>query len=193
MINFSTNLNKIFSLSNDRFQLASGFFDVGNTGEPILQSTHRVEIGKPVGNFYGYKSIGVDENGRWIIEGRNGEPKPISEQQPADKQVLGNGFPDHNLSWNNTLTYKNFNLSIQMRGAFGFQIMNMPRMFYEPPINLARGNVLRSAFDDVFGERILSLEQELQYVSYYIEDGDYWKISNITLGYNLDVEKLPFI
>lgn len=66
-------------------------------------------------------------------------------------------------------------------------------MFYEPPINLARGNVLRSAFDEVFGERVLSLDQELQYVSYYIEDGDYWKISNITLGYNLDVEKLPFI
>lgn len=193
VINFSTNRNQITSLSNDKFQLESGFFDTGSTGEPILQSTHRIEIGQPIGNFYGYKSVDIDDDGRWIIEGRNGEQKPIADQQAEDQQVIGNGLPDQYLNWNNTFNYKRFDLNINMSGAFGFQILNMPRMFYEPPVNLARGNVLSSAFDEAIEGRSLSIDQELQYVSHYIEDGDYWKLSNITLGYTLDTELLQII
>ena len=55
-----------------------------------------------IGNFWGYKSIDIDENGHWIIEGADGKPKPIAEQQADDKKVLGNGLPDWYLNWNNT-------------------------------------------------------------------------------------------
>ena len=86
-ISYSTNQNEIVSLSNDNFQLEGGFFDTGWTEEPIQQTTHRVQIGQPIGNFYGYKTVDIDENGHWIIEGQNGEPKPITQQQAEDKQV----------------------------------------------------------------------------------------------------------
>lgn len=62
-----------------------------------------------------------------------------------------------------------------MRGAFGFDILNMPRLQYGAPVMLARGNVLNEAFDTKFGNSPLAIDQELQYVSYYIEKGNYWK------------------
>jgi TonB-linked SusC/RagA family outer membrane protein len=186
--NFSTNSNKILSLSNDKFALASGYFDTGNTGEPIQQTTHRVQVGQPIGNFWGFKTIDIDETGHWIIEGKDGQPKPIAQQQADDKQVIGNGLPKRYLNWNNTLAYKNFDLNITMRGAFGFQILNMTEMFWSAPVMLTRGNLRSNAYDPIYGKRPLADDQSLNYVSYYIENGNYWKIDNVTLGYNLNLK-----
>lgn len=187
-LNFSANQNRIVSLSNDNFSIASGYFDRGNTGEPIQQPISRVQIGQPIGNFFGYKSVGIDADGHWLIEGKDGTPKPINDQQNDDKQILGNGTPKRYLAWNNNLAYKNFDLNVTMRGAFGFQILNITRMYYEAPVMLNRGNVLATTFDNVYGKRPLADDQSLQYVSYYVEKGDYWKIDNVTLGYNLGLK-----
>lgn len=181
-MNYSTNKNELLSLSNDQF-ISSGYSDQGSTGEPLQTTTHRIQEGQPIGNFWGYKSIDIDENGHWIIEGADGNPKSISEQQPTDKQIIGNGLPKHYLNWNNSLSWRNFDFNVTMRGAFGFDILNMPRLQYEAPVMLARGNVLSAAFDKKFGKGPLAADQELQYVSYYIEKGNYWKIDNVTLGY----------
>ncbi|MDH6305177.1 TonB-linked SusC/RagA family outer membrane protein [Parabacteroides sp. PF5-5] len=183
-LNFSTNKNKLVSLSNDQFQVHSGYIEEGWTGEPIQRKTHRIFEGGEMGNFWGFKTIGVDEDGRWIIEGKNGEPKSILDQTDDDRKKIGNGLPKHFLSWNNQISYKNFDLNISMRGVFGYDILNMPRMFYEVPVNLTRGNLLADAYQPKFGQ-VLNDQQELQYVSYFIEKGDFWKIDNITLGYNL--------
>lgn len=181
-LNFSTNRNELVSLSNDKF-VAGSYVDAGMLDAPIQQRTHRLEEGEAIGNFYGYKSIGVDDDGRWIIEGADGQPKPIAEQLPTDKKVIGNGLPDWYLNFNNTFHYKQFDLSLTMRGAFGFQILNTPKMYYGTPASLGNTNALTSAFDEVYGKRALASEQELQYVSYFVEDGDYWKIDNVTLGW----------
>ncbi|WP_102409272.1 TonB-dependent receptor [Parabacteroides bouchesdurhonensis] len=187
-VNYSTNKNKLLSLSNDRFQLKAGFIDAGNTDEPIQQSTHRLQVGGKVGDFYGYKVIDIDDDGRWVIEDKDGNPKPILQQQPDDKKVIGNGLPKHFLSWTNSFNYKGFNLAINMRGAFGFDILNMPRLYYDNPIFLARGNLLNTAYEPKINGKVLSNKQELQYVSYYVEKGDYWKIDNITLGYTFNLK-----
>ncbi len=192
-VNFSVNSNKLLTLSNDKFQLASGYFDAGYTGEPIQQPTHRVQVGQPIGNFYGFRSVGIDDNGHWIIQGKDGKPKPIGQQTADDKQILGNGLPRRYLSWNNSVTYKNFDLNITMRGAFGFQILNTSRMFYDVPVMLTRGNLFATAYDKVYGKRPLADDQELQFVSYFIESGNYWKIDNVTLGYNVDLRKSDLI
>ncbi|QEC51256.1 TonB-linked SusC/RagA family outer membrane protein [Anseongella ginsenosidimutans] len=181
-VTYSTNSNKLVSLSNEQFQTTNDFFDAGHTGEPIQQSTHRVWIGEEIGSFYGYKSVDIDEEGHWIIEGADGAPKPISEAVQEDKKILGNGVPKHILGWHHDLRYKNLDLTVGMRGAFGFQILNFQRMYYENP-KITQYNMLKSAFDPVYGKTVLN--NDLAYVSYYIEDGDYWKIDNITLGYTL--------
>jgi hypothetical protein len=186
-VNYSTNSNKLLSLSNEKF-IASDYKDIGNTGEPIQQSTHRLEVGKSIGNFYGYKSTDIDDKGYWIIEGEDGNPKSIKDQLPSDKKYLGNGLPKHYLNWNNSISYKKFDLAITMRGAFGFYILNMSAMQYGAPVMLARGNILNSAYDKVYRKTPLADDQSLQYVGYYVEDGDYWKIDNLTLGYTFNVK-----
>ncbi|WPU95572.1 TonB-dependent receptor [Mucilaginibacter sabulilitoris] len=187
-VNYSTNKNKILSLSDKNFQLASGYFDAGFLAEPIQTPTSRVQIGQPIGNFYGFKSVDIDDAGHWIILGKDGKPKPIVDAQADDKQIIGNGLPKHYLAWNNNFSYKNFDLNITMRGAFGFQILNTPRIWYDAPVMLTRGNLLVTAYDNVYGKRPLADDQSVSYVSNYIENGSYWKIDNVTLGYNLQLK-----
>ncbi len=186
--NYSTNSNKLLSLSNDKY-ISAGYSDEGGTGAPMQQTTHRIQEGMPIGMFYGYKAIDIDDNGHWIIEGADGKPKPISALQPTDKKYIGNGLPKHYVNWNNTVGYKKFDLTLTMRGAFGFDILNMAALQYGAPVMLTRGNILSTAYDNIFGKRPLADDQSLQYVDYYIEKGDYWKIDNLTIGYTLDFDK----
>lgn len=192
-VNFSTNSNKLVSLSNNQFRTTANFFTAGGTGEPVQDYTHRVDIGGPIGNFHGYRSVDIDANGLWIIEGADGKPKPYTQARQEDKKILGNGLPKYYAGWNNTVRYKNFDLSVLMRGAFGFQILNFQRMFYEnsQPQILGNYNVLKSAFDNVYNKTRLKNPQA--YVSYYIENGDYWKVDNITLGYNVELKNKKYV
>lgn len=183
-VNFSHNKNKLVSLSNDKFQTNS-YVDEGDTGSPIQSTTHRIEVGKPIGNFYGYKTIDITDEGIWVLQGKDGNPKAFAERDASDRTYLGNGIPKWYVNFNNTLRYKGFDMSVSMRGAFGGQILNMQRMYYEN--NTIAYNRLHSAFDKVYGKAVLRSEHE--YVSYYIEDGDFWKIDNVTLGYTFPMQK----
>ena len=183
--NFSTNTNKIVSLSNDQFKTTTNYVDAGATGEPIQTSTHRLYVGRPVGDFYGFKSIDITPDGKWIIEGADGKPKNIKDNKNEDKKILGNGLPKYYMGWNNNFRYKRFDLSVVIRGAFKFQILNFQRMFYSTTKN-TQYNMLKSAFDKVYGKAVLT--DDLYYVSEYVEKGDYIKIDNVTLGYNIPLK-----
>lgn len=185
-VNFSTNTNKLVSLSNEDYKTTNDFFNTGGTGEPIQTYTHRVRVGRPIGEFFGFKVIGIDDGGKWIYENNDGKQVAFQDFKFADedKKVLGNGLPKYYAGWNNNLRYKKFDLAMTMRGAFKFQILNFQRMYYE---NTGRTqyNQLKSAYDLVFGKKVLDKSVPLQYNSYYIENGDFWKIDNITVGYNV--------
>ena len=185
-VNFSTNSNKLVSLSNQDYKTTTPYFNTGYTGEPIQTYTHRVEVGRSIGEFYGYKVIGVDNTGKWIYEGSNGKPVAYADFKAADedKKVLGNGLPKYYAGWNNNFRYKMLDLSVTMRGAFGYQILNFQRMYYENTGRI-QYNQLKSAYDKVYGTAVLDKNVPLQFNSYYIENGDFWKVDNITLGYNV--------
>lgn len=185
---YSINKNEIVALSNDQFQMTNDFFDTGYTGEPIQTSTHRVQEGQPIGNFFGWKSVGISDDGIWMIERPNGEVIPATDATTEDRQVLGNGLPKSYFSWNNTVRFKNFDFNLNLRGALGYQILNFSRMFYENPT--IAYNTLDTAFDKVYGKAVLNDVQ--RYVSYYIEDGDFLKIDNVTLGYTLPKTAIKF-
>ena len=184
---FSLNSNKLISLSGSIFKSDYDYFNTGTveySGQ--VADSHRVQVGESIGNFYGFKVVDVDSEGRWIYEDRNGELVNYKDftHAPEDKHVIGNGLPKWYAGWNNTLRYKNFDLNVTMRGAFGFQIINGGRMNYENVKNSRFENRLKSVNDLVFGKHTLSPEVEPEFNSYYVEDGDYWKIDNITLGYS---------
>lgn len=74
------------ALSNEEFQLKSGYIEDGWTGEPIQQYTHRIFEGGEVGNFYGFKTIDIDNEGRWIIEDKT----VIQNRSQSNKQKIKN-------------------------------------------------------------------------------------------------------
>lgn len=180
-VTFSTNKNKLINLSNDQFNVTTEYFDWGHTGEPIQVSTHRVRVGGPIGQFYVLKSVGLDDDGKWLVESQEGETIPIADATPEDRQFYGNGIPKFNVGWNNSIEINQFDVAVNVRGAFGHQLLNMQRLYYENPVNKAY-NVLKTAYDPIYGKQ---LNNDLVYVSHYIEDADYVKLDNVTLGYTL--------
>lgn len=191
-VSYSTNKNEVVSISNDQFSFEKDFFYAGYVSEPIQTSSHIVQVGKPIGTFWGLKSIDITEDGLWIVEGKDsktGEWGPMKADQADSNswQELGNGIPKHHLNWNNSFNYKGFDLSINMRGAFGFEILNYQRMYYENAKPSLQYNRLNSAFDPVYGKSPVMDDQ--RYVSYYVEKGNYWKIDNVTLGYTFNLGK----
>ena len=189
-ITYSTNKNKLVSLNGPPGSSVVTFFTAGGTGEPIQEATHRNYIGEPIGGFFGYKTIDIAADSTWIIEGADGKPKSLRNSTPSDKKILGNGIPKHTLGWNNTFTLNNWDLSINLRGAFGYQIMNFQRMFYENP-KINQYNMLKTAFDPVYGKT--PIYADLAYVSYYMEDGDHLKIDNVSLGYSFNPKGSKYI
>src|SRR5690606_14116939 len=113
-----------------------------------------------------------------------GEAKLLTEATEADRQILGNGLPQWYLSWNNYFTFGRFDLNVTMRGAFDYQILNFQRMFYENPT--IAYNKLEDAYRPIDG---LILKSPQAYVSHYIEDDDFCKIDNLTLGYKIPTER----
>lgn len=188
---FSHNKNKLTSLSNDLYQIEGDYLNWGNTGDPISFDTHRLEVGKPLSNFWGLKSVDTTNDGKWIVELPDGTRETLTTSMYNDnyKQYLGNGIPQYYAGWTNTFSYKKFDLSMVLTGAFDFQILNTQRMFYENP--KTSYNMLDAAYDKVYDKSVL--DYNLTYVSYYIEQGDYVKVDNITLSYNFDVKPFKII
>jgi TonB-linked SusC/RagA family outer membrane protein len=198
-VSYSTNKNKLKSISNDIYKTSTDYLRVGAIFPPIQTFSHLLKVGGPVGDFYGYKVIDVGNDptdkanyGQWVYEGADGNPVKYSDFKHAfeDKKVIGNGLPKFYMGWNNTFRYKNLDLSITQRGAFKFQVANLQRMMFENPTQ-AQYNLLTTAYDKVFGKT--QLASPVEFNSYYIENGDYWKIDNITLGYNLNKTGIKYI
>lgn len=193
ILTLAHNQNKLITLSNDLYE-SENYINRGVVGEPVTLPTHRMEVGKSMDRFWGMKSVGISENGLWMIENpKTGEAEEFSAEKLNDdyRQYLGNGMPKLNLGWGHTFRYKSFDLGMQFTGALGFKILNEQRMYYEN--NSIAYNKLRSAADNVYGVRPLSSAQSQTFVSYYLEDGDYLKMTNLTLGYNINVEKIKHL
>ncbi len=187
-ITFSRNANKLKSLDGSDFKTDYDYFNTGWLAEPVKTESHRVQVGEKIGNFWGFKVVDIDDKGKWIYEDRNGDHVGYDDfsRAPEEKKVIGNGLPSIYAGWNNSFRYKDFDLSITMRGAFDYQIINEARMYYENPKNSRMENRLSSVNNLIFGKSILNTEIDPEFNNYYVEDGDYWKIDNITLGYTLN-------
>ncbi len=207
-LTLSHNKNKLLSLSNDLYE-TDNFMEVGGLGEPISVTTHCMEVGHSLGDFWGLKSVGVSENGVVLVEvsdgngGWNVKEFDTSYNEEANRQRLGNGLPKLYMGWNHTFRYKGFDLSLQFTGQFGYQILNAQRCFYEN--NSIAYNRLKSAanyhsainadgtavIDETTGKQLmvqLSSSMSQGFWSDNIEDGDFIKLSNATLGYTFPIK-----
>jgi len=176
-INWSMGKTKLTKLSSDAYQMA--YLDLyQKPGPGTSEYFFRVEEGGEIGQFYGYEHAGIDENGLLLIYDSNGNAVPAAQADPSYKRNIGNGAPKHFLSWSNSLKYKNWDLSMLFRSALGYQIFNM-RKYGMGLKGAGTDNVLRTAYtkyaDVNSSGGIIS--------SYFLENGDYFKLDNVTLGY----------
>ncbi len=177
-VNYSYGKTELTKLSSDVYK--ADYLELYlKPGVGTTEYLFRVEEGGTVGEFYGYQHAGVDENGELLVYDKDGNPVSKSAAVESDKRYIGNGAPTSFLSWSNTFRYKGWDLDIFCRGAFGFDVFNM-RRYGMGLMGSGTDNVLREAYT-TYGHinsdgGILS--------SFYLEKGDYFKIENITLGYN---------
>jgi TonB-linked SusC/RagA family outer membrane protein len=182
-VNISHNSSRLVSLSNNKYVSAAKYREFGYLGSPgILGNTIRLEEGGKVGNFYGFHYQGLTDNGKWIFEDLNDDDK-ITEE--VDEKVIGNGVPKYFLGLTANLRYKQFDLALSMKGAFGFDILNTKEIYYGNPYTFPSNNLLISALD-----KHKKLNDIPQYSDYYLEKGDYLKISNLSVGYNFNTAAL---
>ena len=170
---------------------------------------YRAQVGFPISYFYGYKTEGVYQNQAQIDERIAAGKGVLPNAQPGDlifadiekdgvidekdKTMIGNPHPDLTVGLGLNLGYKGFDLSLTARGVFGQQIAKSYRSFADSPLQ----NYTTEIFKRWHGEGTSNKYPRLtsgshtnyQYVSdIWIEDGDFVRLQNITLGY--DFKKL---
>ena len=181
--NMSYNANTLKKLSNDRYHLE--YLNLGYL-DHVQTYSHRLEEGWAIGNFYGWRTVGLKSNGTaWRIKGA--ENSTAGEEQ---KTVLGNGMPKMFAAFHANFRYKRFDLSVSFHGAFKYQILNQYRMKYETLAWLSSYNIPSSAYEKV-GDYYNYAPST--YCDRYIENGDYLKLDNLVLGYTFNVDKVSFI
>jgi len=171
--------SKLKSFSNDKYEL--GFINndaLPSPGNPGY--AQRLEDGKEIGSFYGFRYAGVDESGNILVYKGGVEGNPTirgDEASDSDKTYIGNGSPKWAISWGHNFTFKGFDLSFLFRGKFKYDILNMHEMYYGLQ-GVAGINKLKSAYEEnahIKGTKLVC--------DYFLDNGNYLKLDNITLGW----------
>ena len=89
--------------------------------------------------------------------------------------------------WNNTIRYKNWDFTMFLRGVVGNKILNVTRWAYGP-MSANNKNVFMK---DVSGASS-TLTQKAQFSDFYLEDGSYMKVDNLTIGYTFPIKDSRF-
>ncbi|MGL4292711.1 MAG: SusC/RagA family TonB-linked outer membrane protein [Bacteroidales bacterium] len=225
--NISHNKNKILALSGERFFLEEATFGYS-------LKNYKIEVGKPLGQMYGFKTAGLyevsdfdydKEKGTYTLKngiafsGKRENVKPgmwkfadldgnetIDEN---DKTIIGNAAPKFYGGFNNTLSYKNFDLSVFFTFSYGGQVLNATKLtntlggrsnkntlgVYNSnnrwvTVN-GNGEVIKdpaelSAMNQ--GKTLAAwydMEEGDKYIhSWAVEDASFLRLSNLTLGYS---------
>ena len=181
-LNLAHNKNEITKLSNDLYSTGQIY-----VGDPWIrgasdQTSHVLEVGYPVGQFYVLKCNGIDEEGHFIYEDLNGDGT-ISE---ADRTYCGDAQPDLTYGWTNTFSWKNWDASIFFRGTIGNKVLNNPLAAYG-------NNTYLSGANAIDNEDLLKLRENSQVSSYYIEDASFLRLDNMSIGYTFDTKKIDWL
>ncbi|MBN8826714.1 MULTISPECIES: TonB-dependent receptor [unclassified Spirosoma] len=194
--NISFNRNRVLAL--------------GPKGDPIRSSTdvadtHITQIGSPISNYYGYQVDGIFQNQAQVDAGPTWAAPVITRPgdfrfkdingdgkiDANDRTVIGTPYPKFVFGLTNTLSYKGFDLSILLQGSQGNQVLYLQRRFFGF-VNSSNSyadvvNRWQSEANPGDGKhpRAYPAGNSNQVTSYYVEDGSYLRIRNVSLGYRL--------
>lgn len=179
----ATNDNKFVSFSNDLFKGQTYIDVVGMPAPGSPGNIQRLQEGRRIGSFYTLRSAGYDVFGRLLVYNKDGKIIPANSATNDDKQFTGNGLPQFTASLGNTFKYKNWDLGIFLRGAFGYDLFNTYAFYLGTPATQADANVLTSAYDGSKYSKLTSAATYSSLSDYFLEPGDFVKIDNVSLGY----------
>ena len=205
-VNFATNKNKVTRIANDK-KFINGPGGVLSQGTEYI---YRAEEGFPIGYFYGMSYSGVWQNKEQIDAARAANKAVLDNAQPGDliwddwngdgvityaegdlcdRHEIGNPNPDVMLGVNLGLTWKGIDFAVNGAGAFGQQIMRSYRSFGDA----AYQNYDTTIFERWTGEGTSNSQPRMSATGHqntiwvserYMENGDYFKIKTVTLGYD---------
>jgi TonB-dependent starch-binding outer membrane protein SusC len=186
-------IKSVYSELEEDNQIVSAYSDIA--------PTHIVQVGQPVGTFWGIKYTGVDaDNGDATFDDLNED----GEINNDDAQVIGHAFPKFFGGINTTLNYKRFDLAISSQFSYGNQVYNLIRAAYDNGgwaddgwdennkiVNFYANNSVnmkkrwQKSGDVTNVPRASYLTQNyIEASSMFIEDASFLKIRTINLGYN---------
>jgi TonB-linked SusC/RagA family outer membrane protein len=172
---------------------------LNKTGFAIINGASRTTAGFPIGYFYGYVHDGIYQTNQEIIKSPAStigvvQPGDIKyrdvdgdgEITPDDRTVIGNPTPNFTYGGSITLNYKGIDLGIDLQGVYGNEIF---RAWNQG--TFADFNYLEARTDRWHGISTSNWEPILhsgrannyQNSTYWIEDGSFFRIRNIQLGY----------
>lgn len=175
--NISFNRNKLTKLSLQKV------YTTAQTSEFIKEDVVRNEPGRSLGGFYGYISDGVDpETGELMYRDLNGDHK-IST---SDRTYIGDPNPDFVYGMTNTFSYKGFNLSVFVQGSYGNDVYNASRIETEGMYD-GKNQSTRVLKRWKIPGQITDVPKagfDLKNSTYFVEDGSYLRLKDVTLSYN---------
>jgi len=177
----SHNESKLKKIADDVDYINGPSFPIPGSPGP----GQRITTNSDIGQFWVFRNAGVDNEGKWQIYDVDNNIVPAAGNTvEANRVYKGNGIPkavlamDHNVSW------KGFDLGLQLRSWLGFNIYNQQAMYYGIP-NSSQENVLRDSY-----YRLKHIKDDNKVISdFFLENGDFLKIEYITLGYTFDIKK----
>ncbi len=200
--NLSHNSNKVLRIDN-----GNGLIE--GQASILAQNTssfYRAQEGYPLGYFYGYQTAGIFQNQEQIdnyISAATGQAIMPSAKPgdvifidrdgdgtitPEDRTMIGNPYPDLTYGLNLNFAWKGIDLSINSYGVAGNQIARSYRSSTDKPYDNYTTEILGRWTGEGTSNRLPAINGSSinwQYVSdLYLEDGDYFRITNITLGYD---------
>ncbi|OJV88594.1 MAG: SusC/RagA family TonB-linked outer membrane protein [Bacteroidia bacterium 44-10] len=178
------NKNEITNLSNDVYTtsriMVGDAWVRGGSG----RTTHVVEEGYPVGQFYGPKYVRISDDGKYVFLNKEGEE--VNSVTAEDYTYIGSSQPDLTYGWNNQFNYKAWDLSFFLRGTIGNKVLNMGRMTYGHPGYLIGANALNDPL-------IYQLKVVPEYSSLYVENASHLRLDNLALGYTFNTNSVSWL
>ena len=169
-------------------------FYAGSTSGHLGVDGSWVEAGNPIGVWRGYKYIGIKEDGNPDYEDKNGDGKYTAE----DYSIIGDPNPDFTWGLSSTLNYKGFDFAIFFRGVHGNDVRNLQQS--EIGDGAQKINQIANILTDSWtpenpNASRPAADAKRDFASYrrssfFIEDGSFIRLQNVSLGYTLPISKV---
>lgn len=197
--NFTSLNNEVLEVNNGTGFVEGGSFGVGQPAPA------RMEVGLPIGYFYGYQTDGLFQTqaevdahpsqGALGAEAAPGDIRFVDVNKDGvinsdDRTNIGNPIPDFVMGLNITLNYKNFDFVAYAFASLGNEIVrNYERA--QPNVNRLATSLDRwtgPGTSNTVPRLTTAATANTVFSDYYVEDGSYLRLQRVQLGYKIAQE-----